>query len=186
MNTHPSITRNLTALLIAAAVSGCAGHNPFQRNPDASSSTAPSSTAPSASTSTADKPTASSARPAWLNANGEVIDSKAVEAGYGQKVKGLDGWEGEITGKPAPGSKFTQLQIGMSRAQVQSIVGAPTDEGAYMTGKAWIPWYFGSDRYRHEFAYKGQGRLVFAGSGGFDTNAHLVWIIHNRGDSGFR
>lgn len=186
MTTRTSLARNLIALLCAAAIAGCAGNNLFQRNPDASSSTASSSPASSASASTADKPAPSSARPAWLSPGGEVLDSKAVEAGYGQKVKGLDGWEGEITGKPAPGSKFAQLEIGMSRAQVQSIVGAPTDEGAYMTGKAWIPWYFGSDRYRHEFAYKGQGRLVFAGSGGFDTNAHLVWIIHNRNDSGFR
>lgn len=176
-------TPRLTALLVATAVTGCAGNNPFQRSQDASSSTASSLPAPA---SGADKPSASSARPAWLSPSGEVLDSKAVEAGYGQKVKGLDGWEGEVTGKPGAGSKFAQLQIGMSRAQVQSIMGTPSDEGAYMTGKAWIPWYFGSDRYRHEFAYKGQGRLVFAGSGGFDTNAHLVWIIHNRNDSGFR
>ncbi|ODU09951.1 MAG: hypothetical protein ABS84_05710 [Rubrivivax sp. SCN 71-131] len=121
-----------------------------------------------------------------MNARGEVIDSSKVESGYGQKVKGVGDWEGEITGKPAPGSKFTKLQIGMSRQQVLDIVGQPTDQGAYVTGKAWIPFYFGADRYRHELAYKGQGRLIFAGSGGFDSNAHLVWIIHNATDSGYR
>ncbi len=126
------------------------------------------------------------ATPSWMNANGEVIDSAKVEAGYGQKVKGRGDWEGEITGKPAPGSKFTRLEIGMSRQQVLDIVGPPTDQGAYVTGKAWIPFYFGSDRYRHELAYKGMGRLIFAGSGGFDSNAHLVWIIHNANDSGYR
>ncbi len=165
------------ALLVAttAALSACAGNNPFKRDSGGGGQTA-SAPAPAAA-----KPT-----PAWMNAQGEVIDSKNVEGGYGERVKGLDDWEGEITGKPAPGSKFTQLKIGMSRAQAQSIVGNPTDQGAYITGKAWIPWYFGSDRYRHEFAYKGMGRLIFAGSGGFDTNAHLVWIIHNKNDSGFR
>src|SRR5690606_41066005 len=64
--------------------------------------------------------------PAWMNAEGEVIDSAAVEAGYGETVKGLNDWEGESTGKPAPGSKFTQLQIGMPMKQVTDINGDPS------------------------------------------------------------
>jgi hypothetical protein len=72
-----------------------------------------------------------------------------------QQVKGINGWEGEISGKPAPGSKFTRLQIGMSMKQVTDLIGQPTDQGAYVTGKAWIPFYYGSDRYRHEAVYKG-------------------------------
>ena len=121
-----------------------------------------------------------------MNERGEVTDPRKVEAGFGQKVKGLNDWEGEITGKPAPGTKFTRLQIGMSAKQAMDIVGPPTDQGAYITGKAWIPFYFGSDRYRHEMAYKGQGRLIFAGSSGFDSNSHLIWIIHSASDTGYR
>lgn len=121
-----------------------------------------------------------------MNAQGEVTDPKKVEAGYGQKVKGLNDWEGEITGKPVPGSKFAQLKIGMPLKQVTDLVGTPTDQGAYMTGKAWIPFNFGSDRYRYEVVYKGQGRLVFAGSAGFDSNAHLIWIIHSANEQGYR
>lgn len=123
--------------------------------------------------------------PAWMNAEGEVTDSAAVEAGYGETVKGLNDWEGEITGKPAPGSKFTQLQIGMPMKQVTDIIGDPTDQGVYITGKAFIPFYFGSDRHRYEMAYKGQGRLVFAGKG-WDSGGNLIWIIHNKDDSGYR
>lgn len=177
---HTTSMWRVAALMAAAAALGACANNPFQKSGGSSSSPAP---APAAAPAPAP---AAKARPAWMNANGEVTDSKSVEAGYGEKIKGKDGWEGEITGKAAPGSKFTQLQIGMSRAEVLSIAGQPTDQGAYVTGKAWIPWYFGSDRYRHELAYKGMGRLIFAGSGGFDTNAHLIWIIHNRNDSGFR
>lgn len=116
-----------------------------------------------------------------MNDRGEVVDSKKVEAGFGQKVKGLNDWQGEITGKPAPGSKMAQLQIGMSAAQVMSIMGQPSDQGAHITGKAFIPFYFGSDRYRYEVVYKGVGRLLFASSAGFgwDGNTHLIWIIHN-------
>lgn len=106
----------------------------------------------------------------------------------GVVVKGLNGWEGEIVGKPAANSKFKSLQIGMSMRQATDIAGPPTDQGAYVTGKAWIPFYFGSDRYRHEMVYRGQGRLVFAGSGGFDytTNGNLIMIIHNDKEGGYR
>jgi hypothetical protein len=123
-----------------------------------------------------------------MNERGEVTDPRKVEAGYGQKVKGLNDWEGEITGKPAPGSKFTQLKIGMSAAQVLSLLGQPSDQGAHPTGKAWIPFYFGSDRYRYEVVYKGQGRLLFASGAGFgwDANTHLIWIIHSAAEQGFR
>ena len=58
-------------------------------------------------------------------------------------------WEGEITGKPAANSKLSKLQIGMSMRQSIDLAGSPTDQGAYVTGKAWIPFYFGSDRHRY-------------------------------------
>ena len=143
--------------------------------------------AQSGGTST-DKPVATAAAPAkpgvppGMNEKGEVVDSKKVEAGHGQKVKGLNDWEGEITGKPAKGSKFSELKIGMSVAQVQKLLGDANDEGAYMTGKAWIPFNFGSDRSRVERVYKNQGRLIFAAGAGFGfggSSANLIWIIHN-------
>ena len=121
-----------------------------------------------------------------MDANGNVVDSKLIESGSGRTVKGINDYEGEITGNPAPKSKFTNLQIGMSLKQVTDIVGQPTDQGAYVTGKAWIPFYFGSDRSRYETVYEKQGRLIFASSGGFDTNAHLIWIIHNAGEGRYR
>ncbi len=123
--------------------------------------------------------------PAWMNADGEVIKSSDVEAGYGETVNGINDYEGEITGKPAPGSKFTQLKIGMPMKQVTDLIGQPDDQGAYVTGKAFIPFFFGGDRYRYEMAYKGQGRLVFAGKS-MGTGGNLIWIIHNKNDSGYR
>ncbi len=122
-----------------------------------------------------------------LNVNGEVVDSSKVEAGYGKKIKGMGDWEGEITGKPAANSKLSKLQIGMPMQQVVNLVGQPTDQGAYMTAKAWIPFYFGSDRHRYEMVYKGQGRLIFAGgSVGNYSSGNLIWIIHNATEPGKR
>jgi hypothetical protein len=122
-----------------------------------------------------------------MNANGEVVDSSKIGAGSGKTVKGLGDWEGEITGKPAANSKFTKLQIGMSMRQAVDLAGQPTDQGAYVTGKAWIPFYFGSDRHRYEMVFKGQGRLIFAGGSlGDFTGGNLIWIIHNATEGGYR
>jgi hypothetical protein len=122
-----------------------------------------------------------------MDAQGNVVDSSKVESGSGRTVKGINDYEGEITGNPAPSSKFTQLQIGMPMRQVTDLIGQPTDQGAYMTGKAWIPFYFGSDRHRFEMVYKGQGRLIFAGGGlGDFSSGNLIWIIHNPNEGGYR
>ncbi|MFN0301474.1 MAG: hypothetical protein ACKVQU_14100 [Burkholderiales bacterium] len=122
-----------------------------------------------------------------MNDKGEVVDSSKVQAGGGQKVKGLNNWEGEITGKPGPSSQFTKLEIGMSMRQVVDLAGQPTDQGAYITGKSFIPFYFGSDRHRFEMVYKNQGRLIFAGGSlGNFSGGNLVWIIHNGSEGGYR
>jgi hypothetical protein len=104
-----------------------------------------------------------------------------------QVVKGINDWEGEIIGKPAPGSKFTKLKIGMAMKQVTDLIGPATDQGAYVTGKAWIPFHYGSDHYRHELVYKGQGRLVFSSGGMGDySSGYLTSIIHNAKEAGYR
>lgn len=122
-----------------------------------------------------------------MNARGDVVDSSKVESGYGKKVKGLRDYEGEITGRPAPGSKFTKLEIGMSLKQVTDLIGQPSDQGAYITGKAFIPFFFGGDTHRQELVYKNQGRLIFAGGSMGDLGgAYLIWIIHNAGEPAYR
>jgi len=95
--------------------------------------------------------------------------------------------EAAVVGTPAKNSKFTKLQMGMGVQQVTDLIGQPTDQGAYITGKAFIPFYFGGDRYRHELRYKGQGRLVFAGGNvGNLSGSRLIRIIHNVNESGYR
>jgi hypothetical protein len=176
--TSPRISLSLAAITAAITLAGCANVNIPGLGSGKTETAAPAA-AP------APAPAGPKIGPG-MNAQGEVVDAKKVEAGFGQKVKGINDWEGEITGKPAPGSKFTQLKIGMPMKQVLDLVGTPTDQGSYMTGKAWIPFNFGSDRYRHEAVYKGQGRLVFAGAAGFDSSASLIWIIHSATEPGYR
>lgn len=159
-----------TLIFAALVVAGCAQTGPSQQS----------------QSQQAAAPAARSAPPG-MNERGEVVDSSKVSSGHGQKVTGIGGWQGEITGKPAPGSNFTKLQIGMSMKQATDLVGQPTDSGAYVTGKAWIPFYFGSDRHRYELVYKGRGRLIFAGGSVANyTGGNLIWIIHNANESGYR
>jgi len=101
--------------------------------------------------------------------------AKAATPSDTQHVKGINDWEGDITGKPAANSRFTKLTIGMGMCQATDVAGQPADQGADVTGKAWMPFYFGSDRYRREMVFKGQGRLIFAGgSAGDFSSGHLI------------
>ena len=170
----PAVLWAVTAV-VALATAGCASRGGSGSQPAAAP--APAAAAPAAP----------SGSKAGMDARGNVTDSSKVEAGSGRTLKGLNGYEGEITGNPARNSKFTRLQIGMSAKQVTDLAGPPTDQGAYVTGKAFIPFYFGSDRHRFEMTYKGQGRLIFAGGGmGEYTGGNLIWIIHNANESGYR
>jgi hypothetical protein len=187
------------AALALTMIAGCANRGPrteateapameaaAEAEPAAAPAPAKVAAKPAAKPAPAAAPVASGAQPG-MNANGEVVDSSKVTAGSGRKVKGLGNWEGEITGKPAPSSRFTKLEIGMSMRQVVDLIGPPTDQGGYITGRSFIPFYFGSDRHRFEMAYKGQGRLIFAGGSiGDFTGGNLIWIIHNANDSGYR
>jgi hypothetical protein len=73
--------------------------------------------------------------------------------------------EGEIVGKPAAGSKFSKLKIGMTLAQVEKAIGHPSKQWTHPTGKASIPFYFGPDRWVIQYSYKGEGVLTLNSGG---------------------
>jgi hypothetical protein len=180
----------LSAALVATALAaGCGSTGGGSKSTDSTSSTA-ATPAPAPAAAAKDAKTPPPKSTAGLDATGRVVDSSKVESGSGKMVKGKDDWEGEITGIAAPSSKFNKLQIGMGMREAMDIAGPPTDQGAYVTAKAWIPWYFGSDKHRQELVYKGMGRLIFASGGGWgwggSSGGNLVWIIHNSNEPGYR
>ena len=76
--------------------------------------------------------------------------------------------EAAIVGNPPADSPFGKLKIGMSYEEVIAIVGKPTNQHDFCTGKHRIPFYFGDDRARTEAFFKGMGKLDFYGAdGGF-------------------
>ncbi|QDF98254.1 hypothetical protein CJ010_17780 [Azoarcus sp. DD4] len=155
------MNRLLIALLSASALlaTGCVSN---QSKPTAQSSSTDTATTAGKTTTTAD------GRPH-------------------RYVKSRDGsFDGEIWGTPVKNSKFANLQIGMSQAEVEDKIGRPSDMKAYMTGKAWIPFYFGTDGHRFETFYKGQGTLIYTGGGIAGGRGVLVGINHDATEDGYQ
>jgi hypothetical protein len=50
----------------------------------------------------------------------------------------------------------------MTETDVRKAIGEPTSSGGYITGKQFIPWYFGPDTSRMDWKYAGEGRVVFS------------------------
>jgi hypothetical protein len=66
-----------------------------------------------------------------------------------------------IVGNPPADHPFGKLKIGMKYEEVIAIVGKPTNQQSWCTGKQHIPFYFGEDKGRAESYFKGMGKLDF-------------------------
>lgn len=64
--------------------------------------------------------------------------------------------------EPPASSPLAKIKEGMSDNEVQRLLGMPQNQNAYVTGKSWIPFYWGPDTTRSDWMYKGQGRVVFS------------------------
>ena len=105
-------------------------------------------------------------------------DSTAGKACNPCVVKSKDGtYDGEVYGNIPPGSKWSRLQIGMTQIEVERILGATPNIRAYVTGKAFIPFYYGTDRHRYEAVYAGQGSVAYTG-GSFGGGAGILMMIN--------
>lgn len=79
-------------------------------------------------------------------------------------VRSADGkTEGEISGTPAPDSRFARLKIGMELQQVVKLIGPYDGMYGSETAKRWIPFYLGNDARRGIALYRGDGCLTFTG-----------------------
>ncbi|MFZ2267761.1 MAG: hypothetical protein WAV95_09300 [Azonexus sp.] len=92
-------------------------------------------------------------------------EAKPTEAGKPRIMKSRDGtFEGEVYGNIPANSKWAKLQIGMEQPEVERILGGSSNDVRHMpTGKAFIPFYYGTDRYRYEVVYHGQGSVSYTG-----------------------
>jgi hypothetical protein len=65
--------------------------------------------------------------------------------------------------QPPAGSPLAKVTRGMGEDEVREILGPPTTQKRYETGKRWIPGYgaFAPDQSRTEFVYRGVGLVTF-------------------------
>ena len=104
--------------------------------------------------------------------------AKSGEPAKPRIVKSRDGtFEGEVYGNIPPNSKWAKLQIGMEQPEVERILGVSHEVHAYPTAKAFIPFYYGTDRTRYEVRYPGQGSVSYTG-GSWGGGRGVVMMIN--------
>ena len=77
------------------------------------------------------------------------------------------------------GSPLAKVKVGMQRAQVDDLIGQPTSTRVFPSGKSFIPYYYGPDRYRTGAFFKGLGRVVFSGAD------QVVEIVYDPTEDGY-
>jgi hypothetical protein len=91
----------------------------------------------------------------------------------------------EPAGTPPPASSpLAKVKVGMGEQEVRDILGPPTSENEYVTGKAFVPFYYGPDRTRRGYFYKGMGRVVFAGGSGFNRTGKVSRVEYDPNETG--
>lgn len=83
-------------------------------------------------------------------------------------------FDGEVSGTPAPESRFAKVKIGMELEQVYKLIGEPDQLYNHTTGKNWIPFYFGADGQRIVTHYRGEGCLTYSAGGVFNSKKQLL------------
>lgn len=103
------------------------------------------------------------------------------EAKACRSMKSKDGsFDGCVYGNPPKNAKFSKLVIGMSKYQVEKLLGHPQDL-KYTTNwrKAWIPFYQGTDARRLVWLYEGQGSVSFDTGGAYAEGGVVVEINYD-------
>ncbi|HTO06235.1 MAG TPA: hypothetical protein VMR86_04185 [Myxococcota bacterium] len=106
-------------------------------------------------------------------------ESAPASSSSSSSAKPAPAQQAEPAAKPIPkGHPFAKIQEGMSDADVKKILGDPSDRHEYITGKAFIPHYYGSDTSRSEWIYKGKGSIVFSRNR-YSGNLSVVEVLYD-------
>ena len=109
------------------------------------------------------------------------------ETGQAKAASPVQRSDGAIATAEMPAdSPLAKIHQGMSEGHVYDILGQPTETKTYLTGKQWIPFYFGPDVHRKEAYFKGLGRVVFVPSGAMGTGVYKVHqVIYDPTEDGY-
>lgn len=92
--------------------------------------------------------------------------------------------------KPVAGSgqgvNFGLIREGMSQQEVDDLLGPPTNQVSYMTGKQWMPFNYGArDLRRTKYLYKGVGHIVFSMKTAYNGIFRVIEIVPDSAESGY-
>ncbi len=76
-------------------------------------------------------------------------------------------------------SPFAKIKMGMGMDEVYALIGQPSDTGHHITGKAFIPYYYGGDTQRTEAIYKGLGTIVFSPNNHWTQHMGVIEVNYN-------
>ena len=83
-------------------------------------------------------------------------------------------------------SPLTKIREGMSKGEMIYLLGQPTDQETTVTGKAFIPFYFGGDTTVTRMHYQGLGRVYVSGGAAFGGGEKVLKIEYDPQEPGFR
>ena len=112
------------------------------------------------------------------SASGEPAKSK--EEIRQEKIAAKEAAEAAKYPQPPAGSPLAKIKRDMTEEEVRAILGPPTTQGSYDTGKRWIPGYgaFAPDQTRTEFVYKGLGLVTF-NRNTYTGRLHVVRVVYD-------
>jgi hypothetical protein len=106
--------------------------------------------------------------------------AKTKEEIRAEKVAAKEAAEAKKYPPPPPDSPLAKIKRDMTEEEVRAILGPPTTQGSYDTGKRWIPGYgaFAPDQTRTEFIYKGLGLVTF-NRNTYTGRLHVVRVVYD-------
>lgn len=84
-----------------------------------------------------------------------------------------------------PDSPFAKVKLKMGSDEVYALIGKPTSEDRYITGKGFIPFNFGGDKHRMTAHYKGIGTITFSSDGSFTSGMSVMSIDYDPAEPGY-
>lgn len=81
---------------------------------------------------------------------------------------------------------LSDIKVGMTMQEVQSLAGAPTSSHNHITGKAFNPFNVtGRDAHRMIYYYAGQGRIVFSNQSAYTSTYRVSDVVLDSDESGY-
>jgi hypothetical protein len=86
----------------------------------------------------------------------------------------------------AAGKGFSVVKEGMSKEEVEALIGPPTAVTSHITGKQFRPFNFkGADTHRIVALYKGVGRIIYSNSSAYTSTYRVLEVVNDSSESGY-